>query len=403
MRIHHQGREQFLRGVLGSGGDNLFVDAHGVMRRITDNDLNGNGRFDIVLPNSHGYIERAPTTVYGWDGGAWHGTDLPHDSGWVPRAADVDGDGYLDLIVVNGENGVTSELPSYVYWGGPEGLSGERTILDTVGAYDVAVCDLDGSGRNALLFSTAWQDHHNPGTPLHQRIFLQSEPRRFTDATDRYACRGLATTSLVCEDLTGDGYPDLVLANYREQYNHDTDSFLYPGTANGFDTAHPVRLPTHYALQVIATDLNGDGFKELVFTGGNQVRIYWNDAGGFRADNRLVLLTFAGAAQPRATAGQTRHLPHRGIGCLDRAGRLRNAHHGHVGQMRTVQGVRHRHGRAGLGTAPPAAEVSGIMFEERRIDHEAGSFRVSSVVSNTFGYVVSHGTRGGRASKVGSP
>lgn len=44
----------------------------------------------------------------------------------MSRVTDVDGDGYLDLIIVNGKNGVTSELSSYVYWGGPKGLTGER-------------------------------------------------------------------------------------------------------------------------------------------------------------------------------------------------------------------------------------------------------------------------------------
>ena len=37
-----------------------------------------------------------------------------------------EGDGFLDLIVVNAENGVTSERDSYVYRGGPGGLTGER-------------------------------------------------------------------------------------------------------------------------------------------------------------------------------------------------------------------------------------------------------------------------------------
>lgn len=48
-------------------------------------------------------------------------------------------------------------------------------------------------------------------------------------------------------------------------------------------------VPTHHALQVMAADLNNDGFKELIFTGGNQLMIYWNNEGVFQADNRLVL------------------------------------------------------------------------------------------------------------------
>ncbi len=64
MHIEHKGFERFSKGSFGNGGDNLFVDAKGVIRRITDNDLNGDGIYDLVLPNSHGYIERGPVFVY---------------------------------------------------------------------------------------------------------------------------------------------------------------------------------------------------------------------------------------------------------------------------------------------------------------------------------------------------
>lgn len=289
MKVEHKGLKQFLQGTFAGGGDNLFVDANGVMRRIMDNDLNGDGIFDIVFPNSHAYIERAPTYIYTSNGQEWDQVELPHDSCWKPIVTDVDGDGYPDLIIVNGENGITSELQSYIYWGGPGGLTGERLAFDTVGAYDAAVCDLSGNGLPDLIFSTAWHDHHNPGMPLHQKIFRQVAPREFEDATEIYRVPGYATTSLVCEDLDGDGYPELVLANNRENYNPNTDSFIYKGTPEGFDTAHPLRLPTHHAIQVIAADLNQDGFKELVFTGGNGLIIYWNERGAFSSERCLRL------------------------------------------------------------------------------------------------------------------
>ena len=87
--------------------------------------MNGDGHVDLVFPNSHGYDERGPTWIYtqppaAASPGEWGRRELPNDSGWMSQAADVDGDGFLDLIVVNAENGVTSELDCYVYWGGPE-------------------------------------------------------------------------------------------------------------------------------------------------------------------------------------------------------------------------------------------------------------------------------------------
>ena len=81
--------------------------------------------------------------------------ELPNDSGWVSHAANLDGDGFLDLIVVNAENGVASELDCYVYWGGPDGLTGARSELPTAGAYDVAAVDLTGNGLLDLILPSA--------------------------------------------------------------------------------------------------------------------------------------------------------------------------------------------------------------------------------------------------------
>ena len=113
----HRGIEEFNKGRFDNGGDNLYVNARGVIETIHRLDANGDGRVDLVFPNSHGYNERGPTWIYTReDGGAnWARRQLPNDSGWSSLVIDVDDDGYPDLVVVNGENGVTSELDSYVY------------------------------------------------------------------------------------------------------------------------------------------------------------------------------------------------------------------------------------------------------------------------------------------------
>ena len=290
--LTHRGFADFSRGRFDGGGGNLYANAKGVIETIHRTDLNNDGYVDLVLPNNHGYIERGPTWIYTQGEHIekeWSRHELQNDSGWLSRVEDVDGDGYLDLIVVNGENGVTSELNSYVYWGGPDGLTGEITEFPTVGAYDVATIDRNGDGRLDLLFPSAWVDHHNPGRPLLIRVYTQTGPRQFKDESERFGLIGVGATSVATGDLNGNGIPDLVVANYRKEFEYDTDSYIYRGVEGGFDHKSPFLLPSHFAMQVLLADLNGDGSKDIIFCGGDQVWIYWNDKGRFRPEHRTII------------------------------------------------------------------------------------------------------------------
>ena len=290
----HGGLEAFSKGWFEDGGSNLYVNARGVIETIHRTDINNDGYVDIVLPNAQGYVERGPTWIYkpgSAEGKDWERRELPHDSGTMSHIVDLDGDGYLDLIVANSRNGVTAELDSYIYWGGPKGLTGERTDLPTVGAYNVAVADVNRDGRLDLVFPSAWVDHHNPGQPRLLHVYLQESGRKFEDASQRYGLIGMGARSVASADLNGDGLLDLVVANFRCEFATKTDSFVYWGTEEGFDTEAPLRLPTDAATHVFLADLNDDGRKEIVFCSSNRVQIYWNDQGRFSADNVLPIET----------------------------------------------------------------------------------------------------------------
>jgi hypothetical protein len=288
----HSGFAEFSKGSFEDGGSNLYVRADGIIETIHRTDVNNDGYVDIIFPNSHGYVERGPTWIYkvgDKEGQDWPRQELPSDSGWTSRIVDLDGDGYPDLIVANGENGVTSELTSYVYWGGKDGLTGERSEFTTAGAYDVAVMDVDGDGRLDLIFPSAWEDHHNAGKPRPLQVFLQRPGRQFEDATERIGISGIATVSVAAGDLNHNGHCDLVVANYRSGFEYEIESFIYWGRHEGFDAAEPLRLPTRAAQRVILADLDNDGFDEIVFGGGGEVRIFWNREGKFSPDDRTVL------------------------------------------------------------------------------------------------------------------
>ena len=289
----HRGFDEFARGSCEDGGSNLYVNAKGFIETIHRTDIDNDGYVDIVLPNAQGYNERGPTWIYKpgpGPGADWERRQLPNDSGDMCRIVDLDGDGYLDLIIVNSTNGVSCELLCHIYWGGPDGLTGERTDLPTVGAYDVAALDVDGDGRLDLVFPSAWVDHHNPGRPLPLHIYLQGPDRHFEDAAERYGLIGVGARSVAAADLNGNGHLDLVVANFRREFEYKIDSYIYWGHAEGFDTT-PQLIPTDSATQVFLADFNGDGWPEILFCGNNTVQIYWNDQGRFRPDDRLFVAT----------------------------------------------------------------------------------------------------------------
>jgi hypothetical protein len=285
--ITTRGFESFSKGKFDDGGSNLYVNAQGVVAMIHTWDVNDDGYPDMILSNNHDHIERAPSRMFkvtpSAEGKDWESQELNNPSGWVSQVKDVDQDGHLDLVIVNAENGVTGELDSYLYWGSAEGITDDRLVLPTTGSYQVAFIDLNRDGMTDLVFSTAWVDHHNPGKLMPARVYLQEANRKFKEATNTYNIDGMAARSIAAADLNGDGFTDLVLANYREDFNVNIDSYVYWGTKDGIDSVKRVLLPTNGAKYVIVADLDRNGFQDVIFSGTGEVRVYWNRKGGFQS------------------------------------------------------------------------------------------------------------------------
>jgi hypothetical protein len=66
-----------------------------------------------------------------------------------------------------------------------------------------------------------------PADRLWRTLEGELAPRRFADSSGEYGLAGAAALSIACEDLNGDGRPELVVCNYRQEFEHDTESFVY--------------------------------------------------------------------------------------------------------------------------------------------------------------------------------
>ena len=287
----HQGFEAFARGRFDDGGSNLYVNADGVMELIHRWDVNSDGAPDLFFANNHDNLERGPTRIYRITADRSLSREfiqLANDSGYSSRIIDLDEDGRNDLIVTNSFNGVNSELPCFVYWGEPGRLADTPVALPALGARDVAVLDVNRDGRLDLIFPSAWKDPHNPAVPMNAKVYLQRSDRGFDDASTTYGITCVGATTVAAADLNRDGFPDLVIGNSRTGHNPKTDSFIYWGTAEGFNVASPQKIPTKGVTHLTAADLDGDGYPELICNGGG-LTIFRNRNGVISAEDTVTV------------------------------------------------------------------------------------------------------------------
>lgn len=146
-------------------------------------DLNGDGHLDMVVGSYNdpvsGHRDMGLLIFWGDPGGYQHA-----NAQWLPGfaplgrcIADFDGDGYLDIFSPQQSGELTREdLACHVYWGGKDGFSRQRrtTLLcDSVNASLAADFDGDGKMDLAVACHTRHGDHR-----AQSRVFY-NDGRRF--------------------------------------------------------------------------------------------------------------------------------------------------------------------------------------------------------------------------------
>ena len=233
-----EGFEAFRKGEFGNGGQNLYVSAKGVLQRIFNYDLDANGYPDIPLANSHRACDRGPVKVFPEFPDTDTYTLLPTNGINDAFVADLNGDGYDDIIVACQGNGTHADNDSIIYYGSPNGVSEDsRALLYTPNAVEVTVGDYNGNGKKDICFIVE-------GRKL--KIFTQDD--RGFNGPDYYEVvldKNIETTYTY--DVNGDGYDDIYCKL------QGGEAVVFWGSADGIRADHATEPFFHSNSFVVTT------------------------------------------------------------------------------------------------------------------------------------------------------
>ncbi|MBN1335174.1 MAG: VCBS repeat-containing protein [Deltaproteobacteria bacterium] len=208
------------------------------------------------------------------------------------EAADLDHDGWIDLVAAVARRDDDSwEASSAVWWGSPTGF-GDATRLSTPGAQDVAVADLDGDGDEDLAFACARND---ASFTAYSYVFWNEGGFSSLDAT---TLPTIGAFRVLADDLDADGDVDLFFVSFRGALTYRNDSYVYWNESGAFSETARTALYAHGGTDAAAADLDADGWTDLVVT-------HWRNDSGYLADSRIWWGSESGYDEGRTVAASS--------------------------------------------------------------------------------------------------
>ncbi len=250
-------------------------------------DLTGDGRDELMISSrgkgttlyygkSHFQLEKAfsfPTH---------HANDV--------ATADLNQDGYMDVVFAIGMSEVSEKGPgeetasesiaeteSQIYWGSETGFDERRRLLlPTLSPRAVAASDLNRDGYPEVIFAN---EHDGQTYDVPSYVYWGSA--KGFDASRRTHLQGFGPVGVAVADLENNGRPDIVLMNQHSGSRGEIPSVIFWGNpANRYTEANATLISAEHPYTSHIADLNDDGYPDVVFA-GSRVTIHWGSAKGF--------------------------------------------------------------------------------------------------------------------------
>jgi len=242
-------------------------------------DLFGRGKKDLVVSFAGQTItppgiNSAFITIFTNNGAGVYGSNATYltanDWGGNCVAADLNGDGRLDLAVLNYDFFNRTSTLTILTNNGSGGFELSAAINPGVGAQYMQAADVNGDGSVDLITADTYST---------QTVFTNNGFGVFGVHSVLNTSNNL--TSFMVADVNGDGSPDLITGDiyYNSgSYSYSLSIFTNDGTgAFSLSATIPVGNESYF---VVAADLNGDGSTDLVSLNSNSLTVLTNNGSG---------------------------------------------------------------------------------------------------------------------------
>ena len=227
---------------------------------------------------------------------------------------DVNGDGFLDVVMANLGNVVRDagdlEVPEPNRLFKGNGLGGLSDVTDSAGlsgtlqpSWDVELADFDNDGDLDILFANAkYAMNYDPEkhtTDFRDRLLWNDGKGHFTeDLSTGLSAHNEQTYGFTIADLSGDGHLDVIV---RQQKDHDYgpdpsmdsshNNRLYFGDGSGgFTEVTNTSLTSKMDKYTVCADVDNDGDVDCVMSNGvgKHLGLFLNNGSGSFGNGSVI-------------------------------------------------------------------------------------------------------------------